>query len=287
MNTLELLRYINATHKTTFELIERYTDGEQGAFAIRDLQGNRYVLKWQPDISSLQHLQDAKTVTDLLRGTGYPAPSYLFVEGMQEGIYSLQSALPGKPLYRLDEAFVPQLFALNALQIGRAVPGLRDWHHEVVTTVLYGGDGYCLHESLQHYSANTRNMLARLQELVVAYKDEPHKKYDIVHGDFQPYNILVARQYVSGVIDWDAVHAGDCVFDLVTLLFYAYDDLRVRKQLWDSIVQRCSQKVLSVYMAHMILRQIDWSLRHHSQEVIERYVRMSESILCDITLYES
>jgi hypothetical protein len=48
MKPAELLQHINAIHGTAFTLVERYEQGEQGAFAIVDPNERRYVLKWQP-----------------------------------------------------------------------------------------------------------------------------------------------------------------------------------------------------------------------------------------------
>jgi aminoglycoside phosphotransferase (APT) family kinase protein len=151
-----------------------------------------------------------------------------------------------------------------------------------VNTVLFGGDGYCLHTSLQEYSQETAELLRKLQTLVYAYKDEPHETNDVVHGDFQPSNLLVHDQEISGVIDWEAVSAGDCSFDIATLLFYSYDDLEVRKQLWQYVLERATLNLLSVYIVHLILRQVDWSIRHHNQTTIERFLNRSKDLLDDI-----
>ena len=47
MNVATLLQLINEQHGTVFELLARYSSGEQGAFAITDQDGRRYVLKWE------------------------------------------------------------------------------------------------------------------------------------------------------------------------------------------------------------------------------------------------
>jgi len=73
MRIAELLQHINAIHHTTFALVEQYSDGEQGAFAITDHLSRQCVLKWRPGARNLRWMQEAKTVTDLLRSIGYPA----------------------------------------------------------------------------------------------------------------------------------------------------------------------------------------------------------------------
>src|SRR5262249_22684122 len=110
----------------------------------------------------------------------------------------------------------------------------------------------------------------------------PHRTNDIVHGDFHQLNILVLDSQVSGVIDWDAPHAGDCVFDLVTLLFYHYDDVEMHQQLWEAALGRASIELLGIYFAHMIVRQVDWSLRYHNQRTIDRFLSISSTVLDEL-----
>lgn len=283
MQWLELLQEINAIHQTTFELGERYTVGEQGAFALVDQQGRRGILKWMAGPQAVERLEWAQAVTEQLRGSGYPAPRYLYIGKAHGGAYSIQSALAGTPLpLNATAEYVSRLLELNTMQVGQALAGLPDWHQEAVNTVLFGGDGYCLHSSLQQYSSGTAMLLVELQKLVSAHQDAPHQKHDVVHGDFQHANILAYDHQITGVVDWDAAYAGDCVFDIATLLFYSYEDCAVRQQLWQYALQRASLRLLSVYLAHMILRQVDWSLRYHDQRTFEHYLNRGNTLLVEI-----
>lgn len=278
----ELLQHINDLHGTTFALAGKYTDGETGAFAITDQSGERYVLKWASGAKNLQWAEGARTITDRLRSVGYPAPRYLFIGYLPQGIYSIQSVLPGSPLRSVTTTLLPRLFALNELQVGQAIPDRKDWHQEVIKTVLFGGDEYCLHTSLQQHSQKTAALLRKLQALVVAYQDEPHRTGDIVHGDFQQSNILMHNGQISGVIDWDGWYAGDCTFDIATLLFYSYDVPEIRERLWEYALARASLKLLAFYFAHLILRQVDWSLRFHDRATGERYIVRGQMLLQEI-----
>ncbi len=279
----ELLRKINTIHQTTFVLGERYTTGEQGAFAIFNQEGKRGVLKWIPGANDSGRLERASVVTDQLHVIGYPVPRYLYIGEALGGTYSIQLALPGISMSLSTTAeYLPRLLELNALQVDQAFPGLPDWHQEAVNTVLFGGEGYCLHSPLQQYSPVTATMLSDLQRLVSAHRETPHRENDVVHGDFQHTNILVHDDQIAGVVDWDAVHAGDCVFDIATLLFYSYDDRIVREQLWQYALERASFRLLSVYLAHLILRQVDWSLRYHDQKTIEGYLNRGSTLLVEM-----
>lgn len=282
MQPAQLLHHINAMHTTTFELLHPYPDGEQGAFALADQQGRQGVLKWEPGAPDPHRAQEVRAITNLLRTQGYPAPRYLAIGSTPQGTYSIQEALPGAPSRHLTAAQLTRLLELNALQRDQAFPGMRDWHAEVIQTVLAGGDGYCLHVSLQRHAHRTAHLLTELQRIVASHRDEPHRSGDIVHGDFQHANILLHHDRVSGIIDWQAPGAGDCSFDLATLLFYAYDDLDARERLWRYALAHASLHLLSMYCAHLILRQVDWSLRHHDRATGERYILRGEALLQEI-----
>lgn len=282
MNPVELLQQINKINQTNFTLTKKFTKGEQGAFAVIDPSHGRYVLKWHSDLKLKDHLPYVKASTDRLRTQGYPTPRYRWFGHALGGTYSLQTALPGTPMRHMTGPMLERLLELNALQVGQAPAGPRHWPQEVVNTVLFGGQGYCIHASLQSYSSLTARLLSQLQEIVEKYRGDITVTNDIVHFDFQSANLLVHRQEVHGVVDWDATSAGDAVFDLATLLFYVYDNIDIRARLWQYVLRRAPLSVVSVYLAHLILRQVDWSLRHHNQATSQHYIARGRVILREI-----
>jgi hypothetical protein len=284
MNVTTLLQLINEQYGTVFELLARYSSGEQGAFAIADQDGQRYVLKWEADDGPLDRLKEMSLVTETLRKVGYPAPRYCLIGHVQGCGYTIQEALPGAPMGVVTLRVLPQLLELNGLQTGLAPSEKRDWPGPVVDTVLVGGDGYCLLDSLRTYSSTTEELLHTLQGIVIAHWNEQFETNDVVHFDFNPSNILTENGQISGVIDWEGTCAGDCTFDLATLLFYAYDALDVREHLLQTIRQRVSLAILSVYMAHLILRQVDWSIRYHNPATVDYYLRVAEDVLRGVGL---
>lgn len=116
---------------------------------------------------------------------------------------------------------LPELLQLNELQIGRGEPKWDEWPARVVETVLCGGEGYCLHGSMQSYSTSTRELLTCLQQLVANRPEVQYRSSHIVHFDYQPTNILVHEGRISGVVDWEGACTGDATFDLATLLYYS------------------------------------------------------------------
>ena len=282
MRIENVLQSLNRTHQTTFRLGQRYAIGEQGAYALIDAQGQAYVLKWQPRANHLQQAPYAQTVTEHLRAQGYPAPAYLHIGSALGGVYTIQQALPGAPMGHVTLQRLPDVLKLQAMHASPAPPGLRDWPREVAQTVLQGGEGYCLHASLRQHSPETAEMLQTLQALVAAYQGAIEETNEIVHFDFQPANLLIHDNAVSGVVDWDGVRAGDSAFDLATVLFYGYDDSQVRDALWAQALARRPIQVLSVYLAHLILRQVDWSLRHYGPAVYKSHIARGQALLADI-----
>jgi len=278
----KLVQHINSAHQAAFIPGERYATGEQGAYALLDAQGRQYVLKWQPGTDHLERASYAQAVIERLSAQGYPAPTYLYIGAALGGTYTVQQGLPGTPMQRLTFQHLPGVLKLQALHATQAPPGPRDWPREVIQTVLEGGDGYCLHTSLQQHSPETAAMLPMLQGLVAAHQHSISEINEIVHFDFQPANFLIHQETISGVVDWEGARAGDNAFDLATLLFYGYDDRQVRSFLWDYALARRPMQVLSVYLAHLILRQVDWSLRHHEAAVSERYISRGQALLAEI-----
>lgn len=230
-------------------------------------------------------MREIAAITARLRDGGYPAPEYLVVGDIPGACYSIQAELPGAPQPQVPAALVPRLIALNLAQRGQGsiTPSRGEWPGRVIAPVLYGGDGYCLLDPLRAYSAATAQLLDALQALVSAGVDARYETGDIVHFDFNPANILIADGRVGGVVDWQDPCAGDCAFDLVTLFYYSYDDSPdVRDLLWRHLVARVSPDALGVYLAHMVLRQVDWSIRFYDHATVERWLRVSRAILHDV-----
>lgn len=278
-----LVQRINEHGSTSFRLVGRYSHGEAGAYALADAQGRRFVLKWTSGTLRLGALQHAAAVTEQLRSISYPTPVYRNAGIVAGYTYSIQEELPGAPLDAITLELLPGLLELNTLQIGRAAATTSEWPLPIIGPVLGGGDGFCLLESMRAYSTATAKLLRSAQAYVRAYGDGPFISGDIVHLDFNPANILVAGGKISGVVDWEGCCAGDCVFDLATLLFYSYDIKAVRERLQRHILARTTPATLAVYLSHLIVRQVDWSIRHHDSATIARYVRIAHDILADLS----
>ena len=79
------------------------------------------------------------------------------------------------------------------------------------------------------------------------------------------------------------VQAGDRAFDLATLLFYCYDHDGVRERLRGRLLELASPAATRAYLAHLVLRQVDWSLRFHPDTpATGRHLRLARLVSADI-----
>jgi hypothetical protein len=89
---------------------------------------------------------------------------------------------------------------------------------------------------------------------------------------------------ITGVIDINPpVLAGDRAFDLATLLFYLYDHDDIRDRLRTRLLELAGPQAARAYLAHMVLRQVDWSLRRHpAARATRRHLHLARLITADI-----
>jgi aminoglycoside phosphotransferase (APT) family kinase protein len=187
-----------------------------GAGYVTDRRGRRFVLTWQADIAASRHRTIAELV-GIARSHGVPAPRYAHVLEVGNDVAVLQEMLPGSPPRRATPELVEAMVAVN----DRLRCALAD-RTDVSPAQLYlqqSGPGFCLHETLQAYSARTHRLLTRIRQIgdtapAVMTGD------DLVHMDFQPENMLVDDTgALTGIVDWDGAARGDAAMDLLVLFF--------------------------------------------------------------------
>ena len=277
MNIAGVLAHINQVRGTSYRLIGAYNQGESGtASQVIDADTNRYVLKI--GAGSEFRAERAARATKRLRDRGYPAPEYVAVGKLDSISYTLQRVLPGEPIGpRISLDLLPQLLHLNDLQRDQGDCEY-DEPERLIRGVMEGYADFCVLETLRTYSAESARILDSLQRVVGARAKECPQRNDIVHFDFHTNNVLMADGLITGVIDWEGCASGDCAFDLATMLFYCWRFQDVRVELWRALLEWTTSGAAAIYLAHMMVRQLDWSIRHHVPETVEDYLNDAREI---------
>jgi hypothetical protein len=259
----------------TFWITERDGTGHAGTGHA----GTGSVLKVMPDADP-GYLRALEAVLARLRDRGYPAPRIL-VTGHAPGLaFWVQERLPGvTPDLDTLARLLPEIFRLNDAQAGLASQD--GWPGELIRTLTEGGEGYCLHDTLLA-SPEARDLLPVLRRIGEESTIPPGR--DFVHWDFHPANLLSDGASITGVIDINPpMLAGDRAFDLATLLFYCWDHAGLHTQLRERLLDLAGPQAARAYLAHMVLRQVEWSLRFHPGTPDTRhYLDLGRRVTADI-----
>ena len=110
---------------------------------------------------------------------------------------------------------------------------------------------------------------------------------DVVHFDLNPANILHVDGRLTGVVDWTVPFTGaaqgDRGFDVATLLFYVYDVDATRHQLWACVLDISGLAWTAIDLAHLVLRQVEWSMRHRPGSAEEeRFLGIADRVLGEL-----
>jgi hypothetical protein len=278
MNAAAVLAHINQQRGAGYRIVGKYREGESGAASqVADAAGNRYVLK--VSAGGEFRAENAARATSRLRALGYPTPEYVEVGKLADVSYSLQRTMRGRPIGPdVAITLLPQILRLNDLQRGQGKDASEE-PERIIRGVMKGYADYCVIDTLRTYSNGTAELLRTLQRIVEAHASACPRRNDIVHFDFHTNNVLIDGDTISGVIDWEGSRSGDCAFDLATMLFYIWPFTDFRDALLRALLERTTRGAVVVYLAHMIVRQLDWSMRHHPKDAVDRYLETARAIL--------
>jgi aminoglycoside phosphotransferase (APT) family kinase protein len=259
-------------------------DGGESAtvFLATGQDGTLSVLKVSPGATS-ESVARMRELAERLRQRGYPAARVL-ASGQLAGLtFWLQERLPGKVTGQVPDWLLPEVLRLNDAQAGLG-DGTSRLTGMLAATLTTGGDGFCLHATLEA-RPDTRALLDVVRQAAARHLAAVPDKDDFVHGDFTLANLLTSGSGITGVIDINPPPlTGDRAFDLATLLFYLYDRDPARERLHARALQITGQRALDVYLAHMMLRQVDWSLRHHpGTPALAHHLHLARLVAFDLT----
>jgi hypothetical protein len=255
-----------------------FTGGEVGATDVRGEDGSRFVLKWWDGDAAAG--RRAAAIVERLRARGYPIPRFVIADDLGGVTVMLQEHVAGTVSDDVSTATVERLLVLNGLQAGLGDTEPADWSTYIAGSLLHGCEGYCVHQSLRDYDRRTAALLETIRTTGEAVRDLPSG--DVVHIDFHHRNVLLDDGAVAAVIDWEGCRSGDAAFDLVTLAFgltVARVPAAARDRVWEAARRRAEPKALRAYVAHMALRQVDWSIRHRTAADVDHWLDVAHTFL--------
>ena len=271
----------------------RPAGGESGAaFWARERGGATWMLKIAPGPAAgvADALDALQAVTGRLRDRGYPAPRVRATGQAAGSAFWITERLPGRvlsgaggtPGYAAVSRLLPELFRLNDAQAGLGAGGTA-FRDLITRTLVTGGDGYCLHSTLAA-RPDTRELLAALRRIGEICGPAVPPGADFTHFDFQFMNLLSDGRAITGVVDINPppVH-GERAFDLATLAFYVYDTGELRRPILARLASLASRAAVRAYLAHLVLRQVEWSVRHYPAAPATRHhLHLARLVLSDI-----
>nr|WP_296076863.1 phosphotransferase [uncultured Actinoplanes sp.] len=240
--------------------------GEVGAAYVRWPDGRRSVLT--------EGRSRTAPLADRARDVGVPTARHQLAAHVDGTRVIIQERLPGSPPATPDAGLITQMIAVTDKLAGLLTD--RPGRHPADLYLLADGPGFCLHEPLARYSARTARLLERIHRIGAA-DGTAMLGDDLVHFDFHPGNVLVDRGRLTGVVDWDGACRGDRHLDLVTLRFILTRHAAHLTGPIDERLAAVSARRRRVYWAHMSLRQVDWSIRHHDDATVTHWLDVAES----------
>ena len=259
-----LVRRITEITGVRLELDGPGPGGEVGAAYVRWPDGRRSVLS--------EGRTRTGALLDLARAAGVPTARQelsAHIDGLR---LIVRQRLPGRPPATVDAPLLHRMIALNDRLAGLladrpSVPAV-DLH------LLRDGPSFCLHDPLAVHSRRTARLLAWVREVGAAVP--PIGGYDLVHLDFHPANVLVDGGRITGVVAWDGAARGDRHLDLVTLRFHVMRRAPHLRGVLDERLAGVDPGRLRAYWAHVSLRQVDWSIRHHEPGTVDHWLDVAE-----------
>lgn len=268
-----------------YELRGRLAGGETGAHEVASPDGERLVLKWETEPQAQVARRRGVELTERLRiEARWPVPRQAVVEH-DETTFILQELLPGAPIEVLTDDLADQLIELHERRL--AMPVSVDtadppWPGELIRTLVSGGHGYCRHESLRTYDERTARLLDRIERIGRSADPDELPGRDVVHWDWHPGNLLQADGRLRGVIDTDFATIGDARFDLVALALTSWTvrcEPGVRDRLEHAAFDPLTGQQRDAYVAHLLLRFLDWPIRRHSPDEVDFWLAQADRLL--------
>jgi len=261
----------------------RAAGGEVGAYFGRRPNGRRIVFKWFERPEWAEDLTRTLVGLERLRDKGYPIPEHEPLIVIPGALVVIQEWIDrGAIVDQITHRMLDRVLELNELQAGEG-DYCDNWSAFIVGTLTVGADGWCLHEPLRQHDRRTGVIVDHIEGIGASLIGQEMPHADIAHMDFHHRNLLQDSNGIVAVIDWEGSMPGDRIFDLVTLGFcaaVAQTERGVEDRIWKHVEREGDPAAVAAYVCQMAVRRLDWTIRHHPDEVVY-WTERSEQLLAD------
>lgn len=266
-----------------YELVGPLAGGETGATEVRRADGRRFVLKWELDAENQRSRREGARLAERLRTRArWPAPQQQVVD-VGDCLLVIQEFMSGTNVDHISHRLVDRLLGLHDARLGLATPGDQSrWAKDMIMVLVEGGNGYCLHQPLRDFDVGTGRVVERIEEIGRSLEPEELDGHDIVHGDLHPGNLLQVNGHLTAVVDMDYTRVGDATFDLTMLALGSLGvsvDPGVRSRLYERGVHALPGTKRRAYVANLVLRNLDWSIRKNRLAETEFWLTEADRLL--------
>ena len=225
LSTLKLLNYVNRTHGFNYSLTRRLEGGYQGGAYLISIKGGDgdAVIKWNRKKLWAKAVTEAAPVVEQARKAKWPTPKWIAFGDSPSGYpYVIQEYVPHSHAAK----GVTGALATAAIDFVETHHSKMDLNTSVDYTTLDRNRIFDEEENLKHaqplreYSATGAALVDLLISWAEPYRDLIMPSNDLVHGDFQPGNILVADDKdcrIVALIDVEAIGKGSRLHDIANL----------------------------------------------------------------------
>ncbi|HET7474782.1 MAG TPA: phosphotransferase [Dermatophilaceae bacterium] len=210
-----VLRDVNRDHGTNFELDGTFETGRQGgAHRVSSHVGEVAVFKCTRNPGVIRRLPQAKSDVARLRRRGYPTPAWL-ISGVTNGgvgfvVQELATGVPGT----WATVGLAALCETIEQQAGLGHPSNESWSSYVEWAAR---DPAGPRRQLAS-TPSGRRLVAHFDAVLRGHPPSVPTTEDLVHGDMNTSNVLVAAGRISAVIDIEAIGPGTRAVDYAWLL---------------------------------------------------------------------
>lgn len=281
--------------KYGFEVIRRFSKKDLGEVYLAEKQNKKIVVKIQKDLVNYKRETEALR---LLNGKAFQAPVMLecgIIDG-QTG-YFIEEFFSGKTLLSVYQDYDPDKRLALLREAGELLGGMntlfteKELEESGLWKYAYSGaldfKDYRWIHLYQDNISQWLEVIARREGKEGAFFTEcaaaveaaferngGRGKMGLLHRDFGFRNIMIEKDHVRGVIDFEYAVPGDIVFDLSKLIFNDLDferDLILRDAFFAGWEEACGQTVdwnrLWLYLAVQGLGAVQWVDRQEDARV--------------------